>query len=92
MKGNWLSGLVFVFIAGSKSASNVTEDGDGWRLGHQFSDDNRQSEGLEALTEYLPTTDPFTRQVLKDPYVNRKCGHVYEYESVCSLILGGKIK
>ncbi|ODM93677.1 E3 SUMO-protein ligase NSE2 [Orchesella cincta] len=45
------------------------------------------SEGLEALNEYLPTTDPFTKMTLKDPYINRICKHVYEYQSVMDMMI-----
>jgi len=47
----------------------------------------RCSEGIEALTEYLPVTDPFTRKILKNPFVNKFCGHVYEYQSALDMII-----
>ncbi|CAL8091001.1 unnamed protein product [Orchesella dallaii] len=52
------------------------------------------SEGIEALSEYIPTTDPFTRQTLKDPYENKICKHVYEYQSVMDMLItsGGRTR
>jgi len=52
------------------------------------------SEDVEMLNDYIPTTDPFTRITFKDPYENRICKHVYEYQSVMDMIItsGGKTR
>ncbi|KAJ3644542.1 hypothetical protein Zmor_022267 [Zophobas morio] len=41
---------------------------------------------------FTPPVDPISKKVIRDPYKNRKCGHVYEYKFILQYIKSMKNK
>ncbi|RZC38727.1 zf-Nse domain containing protein [Asbolus verrucosus] len=81
-----------------KEIFNVTDDYDVEEV-EQATNQNEQKTEYEEMQDsifysnvFTPPVDPISKMIIKDPYKNRTCGHVYEYKFILQYIKSMKNK
>ncbi|KAK4874876.1 hypothetical protein RN001_014236 [Aquatica leii] len=60
---------------------NSSEECDDTETSEVSEDEDMFEEGI-LPTQFEPPIDPITKKAIEDPCKNRKCGHVYEYNTI----------